>query len=161
MAQRRICSESKPNKCTHRVWIRLREYIFRWWSEITILTLFESFLATKGPKLGKRQSKANQFWTLNFQMYTPNLQLIEWFAFPHHSRKHGMDAQTDGRSPLLSPPNPRIHQRGEKERGPITTKVIATSMCDQESSIYSSMRFRNQAQGNQKFICTLSETRRL
>ena len=43
--------------------------------------IFSHFLATRGPKLGQRRPKANQFWTLTQQTSTPNLKWTEWLLF--------------------------------------------------------------------------------
>ena len=100
VAPKRIISEHPSNKYTTSLnwiaWLLLQTMVGNHhFDPFSVI-----FLVTRGPKLSLRRPKANHFWTLNKQMHTPNLKLIEWLLF--HIMV-GNPGWTDGRSPILCP----------------------------------------------------------
>ena len=75
--------------CVNRIWDNGRKPTF--------LPIFSNFLATRGPQLGQRSPKVNQFWTLT---QTSNLRLIKWLLFQIMVGNPGR-TDTDARSPFL------------------------------------------------------------
>ena len=124
-----MISEDTPSKCTKNVfyWIVWMLFHMMFWNHQFDIFSFV-MMATRGPKLGLRRPKVNQFWTLTQQMHTPDL-------VGNPGRIHG---RREARTLTISVPS-RLCRRGQYWHG--TRRGCFCALCSMTSwGMYLRMR---------------------
>ena len=69
--------EHSPYKCTHLIWIGVRQYLFRYHH-------LSHLLAIRGPQVCQCRQRTNHFWTLTQHVFTTSFNTFQLIVENHH-----------------------------------------------------------------------------